>query len=141
MPLIDFIVAKENEECCRLSQQIEQMTTVVEQTETDLSAANIEGQITENHLKSLRRTLEKQLHEKVKLEEQILELLQDQITTDNASTYRGKILRDTQEKRRTMELNMFGTEQQLSQLMFDLEKWKALVTQDKEIIEKLSVSF
>lgn len=117
------------------------MAAVVEQTETDLSAANIEGQITENYLKSLRRTLEKQLQEKVKLEEQILELLQDQITTDNASTYRGKILRDTQEKRRTMELNMFGTEQQLSQLMFDLEKWKALVTQDKENIEKLAVRF
>lgn len=123
----------------KLTLKINKMTAVLEQTESDLSKATIEGQITGNNLKSLRRHLERQLQQKIQLEEETLELLQDQMTTDQASSYRAKILRETQEKRRHMELTMFTTEQQLSQMFFDLEKWKTIIAQDKDNIDKLSV--
>lgn len=127
------------DEADRLTIKINTMTAVLEKTDSDLSKATIEGQITENQLKSLRRTLERHLEQKVQLEEETLELLQDQITTDQASSYRGKMLRETQEKRRQLELNMYGTEEQLSQMIFDLEKWKTIIIQDNDRVDKLAV--
>lgn len=130
---------QENEENDKLNENIDKMNAILEQTEMDLSKANVEGQIVENILKTLRRSLEKQMQKKVNLEEKTLELLQDQITTDQASHYRGKVLREIQEKRRQMELTMYATEQQCSEVLFDLERWKANVARDKNTVEKLSV--
>ena len=67
-------------------------------------------------------------------------MLQDQISTDKASTYRGKVLRQVQDQRRSMELSMFDTEQQLSQVLFDLEKWKNQVTNSRGVVERLTVN-
>lgn len=130
---------KETTEQTKLLNKIEKMNIILEQSETSLNQAQTEGQILENHLKTLRTKLERQAHQKLQLEEQTLEILQDQISTDQASHYRGKILRETQEKRRNMELTMFATEQQLSHVLFDLEKWKGLVAADKENFDRLTV--
>lgn len=133
-------VEKESNECRKLQRKIDTMNKVIEETEANQEKANVEGSIVENQLKTLRRSIEKLNEQKVKIEDQTLELLQDQITTDQASSHRGKVLRDVQEKRRHIELVMLQTEQQLSTAMVDLEKWKSMVTSDQQIIVKLTVS-
>lgn len=117
------------------------MSALVEQTETDLSRANIEGQLIENDLRTIRKRLEKQANQKIELEEKILELLQDQITTDSASNIRSKSLREVQGQRRNAELNMYTTEYQLSQVLLELEKWKGQLTKSRENADKLKVCF
>lgn len=132
-------VEKETNECKRLQRKIDTMTKVIEETESNQEKANVEGSIVDNQLKTLQRSIERLNEQKVKLEDQTLELLQDQITTDQASSYRGKVLREVQDKRRQMELVMFQTEQQLSTVMLDLEKWKSMVASDQQTIAKLTV--
>lgn len=118
---------------------VSKMSALVEQTETDLSRANTEGQLIENNLRTLRKRLEKQSTQKIEIEEKILELLQDQITTDSASNIRGKLLREIQGQRRNAELNMYTTEYQLSKVLLELEKWKGQLSRSRENADRLNV--
>lgn len=109
----------------------------MEKTEISLEEARSEGLLTKNHLTKLLNKLEKQGREKYEIEEKILELLQDQITTDKAGKHRGKLLREAQENRRRMEISMSQTENQLSITLLDLEKWRGLVQRAKENVERV----
>uniref|UniRef100_A0A182NZV9 Uncharacterized protein n=1 Tax=Anopheles epiroticus TaxID=199890 RepID=A0A182NZV9_9DIPT len=129
-------VRKEQEDEDKLKRDLDHYALILEQTEADILKAQQEGLLLENHLKSLRQTLEKQNRKKFELEEQILELLQDQLTTDKASEAQGKLLRETQEKRRELEISMSDTENQLSVVLLDLEKWRSLVENSKEVLRK-----
>lgn len=135
-----FLVEKETNDYSKLMNDVSKMSALVEQTETDLSRSNTEGQLIENNLRTLRKRLEKQSTQKIEIEEKILELLQDQITTDSASNIRGKLLREIQSQRRNAELNMYTTEYQLSQVLLELEKWKGQLLKSKENAERLNVS-
>lgn len=138
--MFKFPVNKEQEEEDKLSRELDHYALILEQTEADMLKAQQEGLLIENHLKSLRQTLNKQNHKKFELEEQILELLQDQITTDKAGEAQGKTLRETQEKRRELEISMSDTENQLSIVLLDLEKWRGVVERSKVEVQKMKVS-
>lgn len=141
MNLCKFAAEKETAELKKLQNEIDTLNKIIEQTEVDQQKSTVEWHVYENQLKVLRRSIEKQLRSKQQLEEQILEMLQDQVTTDQASAYRSKMLRELQEKRRNVELGMLSTEQQLSQVMLDLERWKSQVAQSTDTIHKLTVYF
>ncbi|XP_035794870.1 coiled-coil domain-containing protein 40-like [Anopheles albimanus] len=130
-------VRKEQEDEDKLKRDLDHYASILEQTEADILKAQQEGLLIENHLKSLRQTLEKQSRKKYELEEQILELLQDQLTTDKAGESQGKVLRETQEKRRGLENSMFGTEHQLSVVLLDLEKWRTIVEGSKDVLNRV----
>lgn len=132
-------VEKETGKCDKLQRKINSMTKLIAETEASHGRATVEGHVVENQLKTLRRSIERQNEKKLKLEEQTLELLQEQISTDQASQHRGKMLRDVQQKRRSMELSMFSVEQQLSQSMLEMEQIKSTVENDKILVAKLSV--
>ncbi|EDS25778.1 cohesin-subunit [Culex quinquefasciatus] len=124
-------VNKEQEEEDKLTRELDHYALILEQTEADMLKAQQEGLLIANHLKSLRQTLNQQNQKKFELEEQILELLQDQITTDKAGESQGKTLRETQEKRRELEIGMSDTEHKLSIALLDLEKWRGIVEKSK----------
>lgn len=121
----------------QILQQIDAFTALLEKTDEDYKQARSEGLVVENHLKRLRLQMERQSKQKFTLEEQILELLQDQITSDKASDYRAKLLRETQAKRRQLEINMSNNENKLAIALLDLEKWKSLIARSKENIDRL----
>lgn len=129
----------DNVEFEKIVKKIEQFNSLIEQTESDLKTANLEGIFIQNELRNIRVKLEKQAIKKIELEENILELLQDQITTDKAGQFRTKLLRDTQEQRRGLEINMSNTENQLSNVLLDLEAWKGVTNKLKEKVNKLQV--
>ncbi|XP_050082401.1 coiled-coil domain-containing protein 40 [Anopheles aquasalis] len=130
-------VRKEQEDEDKLKRDLDHYASILEQTEADILKAQQEGLLIENHLKSLRQTLEKQSRKKYELEEQILELLQDQLTTDKAGESQGKVLRETQEKRRGLEVSMTETENQLSTVLLDLEKWRTIVEGSKDVLKRV----
>ncbi|XP_049538518.1 coiled-coil domain-containing protein 40 [Anopheles darlingi] len=130
-------VRKEQEDEDKLKRDLDHYASILEQTEADILKAQQEGLLIENHLKSLRQTLEKQSRKKYELEEQILELLQDQLTTDKAGESQGKVLRETQEKRRGLEVSMSDTENQLSVVLLDLEKWRTIVEGSKDVLNRV----
>lgn len=121
----------------QLLNELDKYSAILDQTEYDLKQSSNEGIFIETELKSIRMKLEKQAHQKVMLEEKIFELLQDQITTDNASQVRAKLLRDKQVERRNVEINLSSTENQLSEVLLDLEYWKSMIMKLKSEIGKL----
>lgn len=112
---------------------------ILEKTEADLQDARSEGLLTKNHLTKLINKLDKLAREKLEIEEKILDLLQDQVTTDKAGQHRGKLLRDAQEERRKVEIAISQTENQLSIAILELEKWRGNVQRTKENVEKMKI--
>lgn len=120
-----------------MDQKLDHFTSILEKTEVDLEQARSEGLLTKNHLTKLHNKLDKLAREKLDIEEKILDLLQDQITTDKAGQHRGKLLRNAQEDRRNLEIAMAETENQLSLIILDLEKWRGVVQRAKENVEQM----
>jgi chromosome segregation ATPase len=88
-------------------------------------------------LTKLTNKLDKLAKEKLDTEDKILDLLQEQITTDKAGQYRGRLLREAQEKRRQLEIQMSEIENKVSVTILDLEKWRGLVQKARENVERL----
>lgn len=120
----------------KLMHELDKFTNILEHSEGDLKSSTHEGIFIETELRSIRFKLEKQIRQKVALEEKIFELLQEQITTDNAGQLRAKLLRDTQIQRRNVEIGLSSTENQLSEVLLDLETWKSIVTKLKKDVAK-----
>lgn len=139
--IIIIAVQKQNEENQQLIDKTNQMNAILEITESDIAKVKIEGQLLDNESRSLRSKLEKLANEKISIEEQTLELLQEQMATDQTSQNLGKKLRGLQERRRNMEITMFETEYKLSQVLLDLEKWKSTCAKNKANIEELTVNY
>jgi len=121
----------------KLDFKIAHFQSILEKTEADIEQARSEGLLTKNHLTKLINKLEKLSRQKLETEEKILDLLQDQITTDKAGQHRSRLLREAQEKRRHLEIQLSETENKLSETILDLEKWRGLVQKSKENVKKL----
>ncbi|XP_055684486.1 coiled-coil domain-containing protein 40 [Lutzomyia longipalpis] len=128
---------REDKDYERLYEKISEKSSILDQTETDLKQAKIEGILLESQLKGVSAKIEKQATRKVELEEKILELLQNQITADKVGQYRARDLREIQEKRRNAEIMLSNTENQLSILLLDLEKYRGIVGNHHQVLEKL----
>jgi coiled-coil domain-containing protein 40 len=121
----------------KLDQELDRHASILDKTELDLEQARSEGLLTKNHLNKIINKLEKLSREKLDIEEKILDLLQDQITTDKFGQHRGKLLRDAQEERRMLEISMANSENDLSITILELEKWRGNVQRAKENVEKV----
>lgn len=109
---------------------------IMEKTDADLEQARSEGLLTKNHITKITNKLEKLAREKLEIEGKILDLLQDQITTDKTGQHRGKLLRNEQEERRKVEILMAQYENQLSHAILELEKWRGVVQRSRENVEQ-----
>lgn len=128
--------AKENKEMERVLDAFHKKVELYEQTEIDLKKSELEGMINENQLKSVKKKIELQAKQKLELEEKILDLLQEQISSDKTGQFRAKILRENQDKRRSMEIQISATENDLSKILLDLEQVRGSVARYKEMQEK-----
>lgn len=128
---------RDSEENDKILTGIDNFNLLLERTDDDLKHARTEGLVIQNHLNRLLLQMDRQGKQRYTLEEKILELLQDQITSDKASDYRAKLLREVQERRRNLEITMSDTENQLANILLDLEKWKNTVQKTKENIDQL----
>lgn len=115
------------------------LTMLLSEIDTTITKAKVENHILDGNLKNLFRANEKVVNDKFIQENAILELLQDQITTDQASKVRGQKIYELQSKRRELEIMMCTNEAQLSEILFELEKIKGIVTRCKTHAEELKV--
>lgn len=129
-------LGKEAKEMEKVLDAFNNKQLIYEQTEVDLQKAQLEGVILENQLRSIRHKMELQEKAKVAMEEQILDILQEQISTDKAGQYRAKILRENQETRRNMEIQISATENDLSRVLLELERVRGSVVRYQEMQEK-----
>lgn len=109
-----------------LNEKLDKFTLLIETTEKSFHQASVENHLLNSNLKALLREHEREINKKINYENQILELLQEQVATDQASKKRGRNIRDLQSKRRDMELMMNNTEAQLSEILFEMEILKGI---------------
>lgn len=124
-----------------LNGKIDKFTLLIEETEKSLHQASVEHHILDGNLKSLFREHERQVNSKTEQENHILELLQEQVTTDQASKKRGRNIRDLQSKRRDMELMMNNTEAQLSEILFEMERLKGVSARSRDYADDFIVKY
>lgn len=119
--------------------KMEETSSLVEATDAAIAKATTENHVIESEFKGTLRDHERQTKAKIELEEKILEVLQDHISSDQASRARARHVRELQNKRRERELVMASTEEQLSKLMYELEKLKGIVAGNRARIDELTV--
>lgn len=136
-----YLDEKACQENAALADQMEKITVLLEETESSHHKADVENHLLARNLKSIRRNHERQTENKLKQEKQILELLQNQVTTDQASKIQGRNIQEVQNKRRDLERIMNNTEVQLSESIFELEKLKGDMFRSRNHAEELRVIF
>lgn len=112
---------------------------LLNENESSLHKSTVENHILDGNLKSHRREHERQMENKTKHENHILEMLQAQVTTDHASKIQGRSIYEMQNKRRDLELIMNNTEAQLSEILFELEKLKGVLIHSRSHTDDLKV--
>lgn len=138
--LIFFLDDKAMRELTDLNGKIDKYSMLIIETEHSFHQASVENHLVESNLKSLLREYERHVNDKINQENRILEQLQEQVTTDQASKKRGRNIRDLQCKRRNMELMMNNTEAQLSEILFEMEKLKGVSARSRDYADDLIVS-
>lgn len=133
-------VAKKTKEHEEIRKNIDETSALIDATDAAIAKANTENHVLDAELKATLRDHERQMKVKTELEEKILEMLQDHISCDQASRARARDVRALQDKRRERELLMASTEEQLSKLMYELEKLKGIVAENKAGIDELTVN-
>lgn len=121
-----------------MEQKLTEIPILLEQTEKDLKEANIEGANLDAEIRRIQLKIDKQYNEKYKAEENILKLAQEQLITDKASEYRLKLLNNSQEERRGMELNLAQAQNQLAETLLEMERYKANNFRTSQENEKLN---
>jgi coiled-coil domain-containing protein 40 len=119
----------------KLDQKLDHFALILDKTEVDLEQTRSEGLLTKNHITKLFNRLERLAREKFELEEKILDLLSEQITTDKAGQHRGRLLREAQDERRNIDIETAQTENKLSLIVLELEKWRGNVQRAKDDVE------
>lgn len=119
---------------------MEKMTILLEETDASYHKADVEHHLLECKLKTIRRDHERHTENKLKQENRILELLQNQVTTDQASKIQGRNIQELHDKRRDMERIMNNTELQLSEAIFELEKLKGAIFRSRNHADELKVT-
>lgn len=127
-------------ELTKLNEKTEKYAMLSIANQQSFHQATVENHLVEGDFKSLLREYERHVDDKINQENQILEQLQEQVTTDQASKKSGQNIRDMQCKRRNMELMMNSTESQLSEILFEIEKSKGLSTRSRGFADDLIVS-
>lgn len=136
---ISFSVVQKNKEHEELRRKMDETSSLIEATDAAIAKANTENHVLETELKATLREHERQTKVKTELEEKILEVLQDHISSDQAGRARARNVRELQSKRREREQIMFTTEEQLSKLMYELEKLKGIVAGNRAQIDEIMV--
>ncbi|XP_075151557.1 lethal (2) 41Ab [Haematobia irritans] len=108
-----------------LEEKLVEIPILLEQTEKDLKEAKFEGTNLETQIRRIQLKIDKEYNKKYQTEENILKMAQEQLITDKASEYRLKLLNNSQEERRSMELNLAQAQNQLAETLLDMERFKA----------------
>ncbi|KAM7352104.1 lethal (2) 41Ab [Cochliomyia hominivorax] len=121
-----------------LEKKLSDIPLLLEQTEKDLKEAKKEGTQLETEIRRLQWKIDKRNSKKYEVEENILKLAQDHLITDKASEYHLKLLNNSQEQRRGMELNLAQAQNQLASTLLEMERVKGTNFRVSQENDKLS---
>ncbi|KAK5641501.1 hypothetical protein RI129_010048 [Pyrocoelia pectoralis] len=140
----------ENKKRFELESEMEQTQALIDQTELDIKKLASENANKHGELSALTNEFEKLGNQKVTLDNNVLKMLEDQITNDKAAKYLHKLVKKTKEKNRSLEISLAKIENTNSRSLMDIEAQKgeneeierfchALVKQANSLEDELKV--
>ncbi|XP_052261678.1 coiled-coil domain-containing protein 40-like isoform X2 [Dreissena polymorpha] len=108
-------------------------TRILHETEQSLNRAMTDKTLRENELNALRKQIEREYLEKVKLEDDIMEKMRSQLTMDKAAQYTKKLTGKKRELTKQLETQMAEVENEISQNALEVSNVKARIERLQKI--------
>lgn len=121
-----------------LERQLNGIQTIIENTEATIKIVYAENCQKDQELQLLIKQFERLCYDKVKLQEEILKLLEDQLTNDKVTAHLNKIVKEIQQKNRDMEIIQYQTENTSARTLMDIETQRVIHEGMDKIISELS---
>ncbi|XP_046379305.2 coiled-coil domain-containing protein 40-like isoform X2 [Haliotis rufescens] len=112
-------------------------TRMLHETEQTLNKATTDKTLRMNELNGLRKQIEREYQEKVKLEDEIMEKIRDQLTMDKASQYTKKLTKKMRDLTKSLETQMAEVENTIARNALDTSNVKARTERLKKILQGL----
>lgn len=112
-------------------------TRMLHETEQALNRANTDKTLRMNELNALRKEIEKEYAEKVRLEDAIVEQLRSQLTLDKASQYTDKLVKQLHIRIREMDQQVAVVENDISKETLEVSHTRARAERLKNILQEL----
>ena len=87
----------------QLKQEYATYSRILHESEEALNRANVDKSQCLSQLKDLQKQIERLYQEKIRLEDEILEKMRDQLTAEKAAQYTKKTIRQCREKTKDLE--------------------------------------
>ncbi|XP_046567885.1 coiled-coil domain-containing protein 40-like [Haliotis rubra] len=112
-------------------------TRMLHETETTLNKATADKTLRMNELNGLRKQIEREYQEKVKLEDEIMEKIRNQLTMDKAAQYTKKLTSKMRDLTKNLETQMAEVENTIARNALDTSNVKARTERLKKILQGL----
>ncbi|XP_013409019.1 coiled-coil domain-containing protein 40 isoform X1 [Lingula anatina] len=113
-------------------------TRMLHETEQALNRANAEKQTKLNELNALRKQIEREYLEKVRLEDEIMEMMRQQLTMDKASQYTEKLTGKLRDRTKELEAQSAEVENQIARDGLELSNVNTRIENLKHIMDDLN---
>ncbi|XP_070579736.1 coiled-coil domain-containing protein 40-like [Ptychodera flava] len=128
----------------KLKQEYSTFTRMLHETEQSLNRATTDRSLRMNELNALRKQIEREYQEKVRLEDAIMEKMREELTMDKAAIYTKKMTDKLRARTREQEASMAQVENEIARDTLELshtvtrcERLKKVLTEyDEEIRSK-----
>lgn len=111
-----------------IKQQYSTYSRALHETEHAVNRANTERSMKLSEINILRKQIEREYTEKVKLEDQILAKLQQQLSADKASEYTKKVTDDFRTRKKALEADLAKVENEIAQHMRQHAEYQARIS-------------
>ncbi|XP_064620964.1 coiled-coil domain-containing protein 40-like isoform X2 [Lineus longissimus] len=112
-------------------------TRMLHETEQALNRAMTDKQLRENEVNALRKQIEREYLEKVKLEDEIMEKIRSQLTMEKAAIYTDKLTGKMRGRTKELEAQVAQVENEISRYALDVSNTKSRIERLVKIFDGL----
>lgn len=92
----------------------------------------------ESQYANIQNEFQKCSQQKHKLEDEILALLQDQLSSDKAAAHLNRLVKEIRDKTRKQEFAMVELENKISKRFLEVEELKSVIARNNEILNEMN---
>jgi len=121
-----------------LKTEYSKYTRTLHETEQQLNRAETEVTLKENEITALRKQIEREFLEKIKIEDNIMEKMRSQLTLDKAAQYTKKMTDRLRRRATELESSVAEVENEISRDILDISNTTTRVRQLQDIMDNLN---
>ncbi|CAH3039798.1 unnamed protein product [Pocillopora meandrina] len=121
-----------------LKTEYSKYSRTLHETEQQLNRAETEVTLKENEITALRKQIEREFGEKIKLEDNIMEKMRSQLTLDKAAQYTKKMTDKLRRRATELESSVAEVENEISRDILDISNTTTRVRQLQDVMDNLN---